>query len=218
MADNYMRFSEATEATDAQMTDAGLMAVSVVDQSSASGYSTKRTPLSRLGNYILNKYAALQLGGVARTVKAAIDAITSLLGSSNMGTTATTVTAAIAEHEDEISALNNSLSVQDISNQITIVETSYVEEAKLYCFAGHVYYLMVRINGNMPTGSWVVLTRWNNSVGTLDSMPATASHGNGSNVAKNIYALVSPTELDVQLSQSMSSASDYARISAVWFH
>lgn len=78
--------------------------------------STKKFTMSQISEYILNTFSSLSLGGVARTVKAAIDAIattvtshTTLLGNSTMGTTATTVTGAIAEHETDITTLNSNL-------------------------------------------------------------------------------------------------------------
>ena len=74
MADDLMRLSEYPEASDEQMTNDALMEVSVVDQETASGFESRKSPLSRLANYILNKYSSLNLGGSTRTVKAAIDA------------------------------------------------------------------------------------------------------------------------------------------------
>ena len=78
------------------------------------GGSTKKFSPSQMASYILNTFSSLSLGGVVRTVKAAIDAIattvashTTLLGDSTMGTTATTVTGAIAEHEGDITTLNS---------------------------------------------------------------------------------------------------------------
>ena len=117
MANDFIRLSELTEASDAQVDNNALMELSVVNIEADSGYETKKSPLSKLANYILNKFNTLPLGGSARTVKAAIDAhqsrIASLsddmeyvevvLGDSPMGTTANTVTGAIAE-------INNNLS------------------------------------------------------------------------------------------------------------
>ena len=76
--------------------------------------STKKFSPSQMASYILNTFSSLSLGGVVRTVKAAIDSIaatvashTTLLGDTSMGTTATTVTGAIAEHETDITTLNS---------------------------------------------------------------------------------------------------------------
>ena len=81
MADDLMRLSEYPEASDEQMTNDTIMEVSVVDQGTASGFESRKSPLSRLANYILNKYASLNLGGSTRTVKAAIDAQAQDMGS-----------------------------------------------------------------------------------------------------------------------------------------
>lgn len=73
------------------------------------GSSTRKFSPSQMASYVLNTFSSLSLGGVARTVKSAIDAVSTLLGDSTMGTTATTVTGAIAEHESDISGLNSNL-------------------------------------------------------------------------------------------------------------
>ena len=49
----------------------------------------------------------------ATTAKSAIDTINTTLGSTTMGTTATTVTGAIAEHENDISTLNSNIQIID---------------------------------------------------------------------------------------------------------
>lgn len=73
----FIKSSGLREATDAEMTANALITTAVVDQSASTGYTSKKTPFSKLANYILNKYSALSLGGAARTVKAAIDDIES---------------------------------------------------------------------------------------------------------------------------------------------
>ena len=84
--------------------------------------STKKFSPAQMASYVLNTFSSLSLGGVVRTVKAAIDSIaatvashTTLLGNSTMGTTATTVTGAIAEHETDITTLNSNITPQNIS-------------------------------------------------------------------------------------------------------
>lgn len=88
--------------------------------------TTKKFSMTTLANYLLNTFNSLSLGGTARTVKAAIDAIhTSLsslltkVGNVTMGTTATTITGAIAEHESDISTINASLSYTTYSDYIS---------------------------------------------------------------------------------------------------
>lgn len=120
MADDLMRLSEYPEASDEQMTNDALMEVSVVDQETASGFESRKSPLSRLANYILNKYASLNLGGSARTVKAAIDT-----------------------QAQDISSLNSSIDAQaqDISsiNSITYFSCtdagSYYDITRQNCYA-----------------------------------------------------------------------------------
>lgn len=74
MADG-IKISALTEATDAQTVDGNLLETAVVDSSSSTGFSSKKTPISRLAKYVLDKYTGLSLGGVTRTVKTAIDAL-----------------------------------------------------------------------------------------------------------------------------------------------
>ena len=100
--------------------------------------STKKFSMSQISEYILNAFSSLSLGGVVRTVKAAIDAIattvashTTLLGDTTMGTTATTVTGAIAEHETDITTLNSNKISSGVhngttnSNGIIVTGTTY---------------------------------------------------------------------------------------------
>ena len=81
--------------------------------------TTKKFSMTQLGSYILNGFSGLSLGGVAQTAKAAIDALATALttlsdfiGSTSMGTTATTVTGAIAEHEGDITSLDSSVKLK----------------------------------------------------------------------------------------------------------
>lgn len=74
MADS-IKVSALMESTDQEMTDGGLVLNSIEDAGSSTGYASRKTPLSRLANYVLNKFASLSLAGAAQTVKAAIDAV-----------------------------------------------------------------------------------------------------------------------------------------------
>lgn len=74
MADDFIRLSELPEASDSQLTNDALMELSVENEETASGYETRKSPLSRLADYFLNSFTSLNLGGSQRTVKAAIDA------------------------------------------------------------------------------------------------------------------------------------------------
>lgn len=85
-----------------------------------NGSTNRKTTLSAIGTYIINTVTA-SLGGVTRTIKAAIDAawtklgsgsisnvgadVSAAIGNTSLGTTATSLSGAIAEHEGDITAL-----------------------------------------------------------------------------------------------------------------
>jgi len=127
MADDRIKVSGMTEATDTQMTDDAIIQVAVTEQSASTGFLTRKSTLARLANYILNKHNLVNLAGLTQTVKSAfqsvldkINEIVEAIGDEPMGTTATTVTGAIAEHESDISELNSNLNTKtDYSSQYT---------------------------------------------------------------------------------------------------
>lgn len=118
MAD--IKISAMAEATQEELTDSGLLASSVVDETSTTGYTTRKTTLAKLAAYILNTFGSLSLAGVAQTVKAAIDALhtsvtshTDLLGSTSIsGIGGGTVTGAI-------SALNSDLAQSLVKRRLS---------------------------------------------------------------------------------------------------
>ena len=65
--------------------------------------------INDLAKKIVEDYIGSSLGGTSRTLKSALDAISTLLGNSTMGTTAPTVTGAIAEHEGDISSIGTTI-------------------------------------------------------------------------------------------------------------
>lgn len=89
-----------------------------------NGTTNRKTTLSAIGTYIINNVTEA-LGGVTRTLKAAIDAAWTKLGSGSisnvgadvsaaigndaLGTTATSLSGAIAEHEGDITALGEAV-------------------------------------------------------------------------------------------------------------
>lgn len=85
MADG-VKISSLTEATDAQMTDAGLIETAVSDTGSSTGFSSKKASLSRLAGYILNKFSGLSLAGSTQTVKSAFDSLNGNLTNLSSGT------------------------------------------------------------------------------------------------------------------------------------
>lgn len=66
-----------------------------------------RILISDLAKKIVEDYSGSTLAGSAQAVKTALDSIDSTIGNTAMGTTATTITGAIAEHERDISGLNS---------------------------------------------------------------------------------------------------------------
>ena len=100
MSDTKVKISELPSVSEVLGTD---------ESPAVQSSTTKKFTMTQLGSYILGAFSGLSLGGIAQTVKSAIDSIATLLGNSSMGTTATTVTGAIAEHESDITSLNNNL-------------------------------------------------------------------------------------------------------------
>lgn len=71
MAD--LKISEMVAASQSEMTDGTLIETSIEDESSSTGYSTRKGLLSQVANYVLNAFRGLSLGGAVRSVKEAID-------------------------------------------------------------------------------------------------------------------------------------------------
>ena len=104
----------------------------------------------------------------ATTAKSAIDTINTKLGSTTMGTTATTITGAIAEHENDISTLNSNLSkigtIYTDSGDTTIEANTWTSGRHIDCPAGKyiVRYTArnnngtIRIGASTSTGDWTL--------------------------------------------------------------
>ena len=110
MSDTKVKISELPSVSEVLGTD---------ESPAVQSSTTKKFTMTQLGSYILGAFSGLSLGGVLQTAKAAIDAVTTalgnlsdLVGNTAMGTTATTVTGAIAEHEGDITSLNNNLQIK----------------------------------------------------------------------------------------------------------
>lgn len=69
----------------------------------AEGYQMLIGDLARK---IIETYTGSSLAGSAQTLKAALDGLNTKVGNASMGTTATSVTGAIAEHESDINGTN----------------------------------------------------------------------------------------------------------------
>ena len=165
MADTtYVTIPELTEITRAETTDTAMLETAVEDQLTPTGYGSRRITLSSIASYVLSNFSSLSLGGVTRTVKAAIDAIATLLGSSSMGTTATTVTGAIAEHEGDITTLTNS--VNDLNshlgysgiNIITLQNATAGANASYYYKSGKAVTLFLDLTPSASASSLTVAT------------------------------------------------------------
>lgn len=143
-----------------------------------SGTTSKFT-LSQMAEYIVNGFNSLSLGGVVQTVKAAIDAVatsvstlastvtshTTLLGNSAMGTTATTVTGAIAEVVGDVTTVeNNVASITDALDRLEVVANSYkgadtAGTSETFTFSGSSVYLLCigKINSSSSAGTGMYL-------------------------------------------------------------
>lgn len=91
-----------------------------------------RILISDLAKKIVEDYSGSTLAGSAQAVKTALDSIDSTIGNTAMGTTATTITGAIAEHESDISTLNSKSSrINTASNTVNglTVNLYYLESA-----------------------------------------------------------------------------------------
>lgn len=73
-----------------------------------------RILISDLAKKIVEDYSGSTLAGSAQAVKTALDSIDSTIGNTAMGTTATTITGAIAEHESDISTLNSKTALSNV--------------------------------------------------------------------------------------------------------
>ena len=76
-----------------------------------NGTTNRKVTLADIGAYVLNTLT-MSLGNVTRTVKAAIDAIQTKVGTAALDTTAQDLSEAINEHEDDISTLNSNLTTE----------------------------------------------------------------------------------------------------------
>lgn len=102
MSDTKVKISQLPAVSEVLGTD---------ESPSVQSSTTKKFSMTQLGTYILSSFSGLSLGGITQTAKSAIDALSNFIGNTSMGTTATTVTGAIAEHEGDIISLNSSLSI-----------------------------------------------------------------------------------------------------------
>lgn len=122
--------------------------------------TTQKFTLAKMAEYIVNGFNSLSLGGIAQTVKSAIDTVTTalgnlsdLVGNTAMGTTATTVTGAIAEHEGDITSLNNNL------NSLIIVREFFSSEVTLNAGATTTVTVSCAVTGYTLLGAIGVTTQ-----------------------------------------------------------
>ena len=88
---------------------------------SAEGYQML---ISDLAKKIIEDYSGSTVAGSAQALKTALDGINTKIGSATMGTTATTLTGAIAEHEGDIVDLRSDLAPVETANVATRAYTA----------------------------------------------------------------------------------------------
>ena len=189
MADDRIKVSGMTEATDTQMTDDAIIQVAVTEQSASTGFLTRKSTLARLANYILNKHNLVNLAGLTQTVKSAfqsvldkINEIVEAIGDEPMGTTATTVTGAIAEHESDISELNSK------TTYLLLAATSASTTISANTSA------VVNFSFSVPTG-YRIVAAWDDSyLANVIAAPIRINQSSGTvSVTFNYYALAAMT-------------------------
>lgn len=106
-----------------ELADVSELTSDSVSPTSQSG-TTKKFSMAQLANYILNIFNGLSFAGATQTVKSAIDAIHNKIGTTSMGTEATTVTGAIAEHGNAIDGVSaDVLTLLTRPNPFAIIST-----------------------------------------------------------------------------------------------
>lgn len=130
-----------------ELADVSELTSDSVSPTSQSG-TTKKFSMSQLANYVINIFSGLSLAGVTQTVKSAIDAIHNKIGTTSMGTEATTVTGAIAEHGDTLSGVADNISTLFARQDPFAITSTEISEntdvdtldtpGNYYCFSGTV--------------------------------------------------------------------------------
>lgn len=181
-----IKVSALTEATQNELTDSALTLASVVDANSSTGFSSRKSTLAKLATYILNTFSGLSLGGVTRTVKAAIDATqttvashTSTLGSTSIsGVGDGTVTGAISSLNSDLAQLSQLIYIKTFTcENITIT-------AGTAGTRGGQKTVDVAVSGYTPIA--VGLTQVNDS-SLANVVPFFGSNGNPNTVFVNVY-------------------------------
>ena len=100
MADEYQRVVDLPVKTSSGIS---LLSDYLMGIDASDGYQML---LNDLAKKIVEDYVGSSLGGSSRSLKAALDAVNTKIGNDTMGTTASSVTGAIAEHESDINGTN----------------------------------------------------------------------------------------------------------------
>lgn len=103
-----------------------------------------RILISDLAKKIVEDYSGSTLAGSAQAVKTALDSIDSTIGNTAMGTTATTITGAIAEHESDISTLNGKSTLT-----LTRTENTHVTAQNFNRLSAYKSGNVLCLNGNL---------------------------------------------------------------------
>ena len=143
--------------------------------------------ISDLAKKIIEDFTGSTLGGSSQALKTIIDAINTKIGNTAMGTTATTITGAIKEHETDISTLNgnvgnirygrienitNSSNYDMVSNNILTkggVELLFLATSTVVTNSASVYFTRTTTSGT------VYITRVYE--GSADSAPILSGNG-----------------------------------------
>ena len=186
--------------------------------------TTKKFSMTQLGSYILDGFSGLSLGGVTRTAKSAIDAIATALstlsnfiGSTSMGTTATTVTGAIAEHEGDITSLKSN--INDITYFSCTDAGSYYDITRQNCYAiGKRVFVSLELSvttANPPTSADVaVIPSGYRPASNLNSKGFVTRENSGG--VKNLRPALVSISTNGAIRQSLSSAFAASDVVVIW--
>ena len=186
--------------------------------------STKKFSMTQLGSYILDGFSGLSLGGVAQTAKSAIDALATALttlsdfiGNTSMGTTATTVTGAIAEHEGDITSINSN--INDITYFSCTDAGSYYDITRQNCYAiGKRVFISLELSvttaNPLTSADVAVIPSGYRPASNLNSKGFIARE-NGGNV-KNLRPALVSISTSGAIRQSLSSAFTTSDIVIIW--
>lgn len=111
--------------------------------------------ISDLAKKIIEDFTGSTLGGSSQALKTIIDAINTKIGNTAMGTTATTITGAIKEHETDISTLNGNLGRALIRDTVSLDTGTNLNDVTMgihFCVSSKSY---LNMPGNATYGTLI---------------------------------------------------------------